>query len=111
MHETNKKFRSVPAGVAECRITSLGHMECIKLKIKKFLVYQQGLQGVEMSCLRHMEGITLNKNFLVYHQGMQGAKFRLLGHMECIRLKQKIRYCTSTGCRVQNSVPWDIWNA
>ena len=31
--------------------------------------------------------------------------------MASIRLKQKISWCTSKGHKVQNSGPWDAWQA
>ena len=46
LHQTKKKF----------------------LDKKKFLVYQQGLQGAEFMSLGHMECIRRKKNFLVHQQ-------------------------------------------
>ena len=71
-------------------------------KNKKFLVYQQGLPGVELSCLRHTEGITL-KNFFRVPAGDASAEFRSLGHMERIRLKITNSWCTprDAGCMIQ----------
>ena len=40
---------------------------------------------------------------------IRAAEFRTLGPVASIRPKQKRPWCTSRGCRVQNSGPWDPW--
>ena len=59
----------------------------------------------------HGQHQTKKKNFQLYQQGPQGGKFRSLGHMASIRLKKKNSWCTSRGRQVENSSPWDAWQA
>ena len=46
---------------------------------------------------------------MIHSKQHRGAEFRTLGPVASIRLKQKIPWCTSRGCRVQNSGPWVPW--
>ena len=61
---------------------------------------------------------------LVYQQGLQGAGFRTLGPVASPGVPagavgRRIQdpgtrdrhWCTSRGCRVQDSGPWDPWQA
>ena len=57
MHQTKKKISWYASRVAGCRIQDLGTYGIHQTKNTKFLVYRQGLQGVEFRPLEHMECI------------------------------------------------------
>ena len=52
-------FPGIPAGVAGCKIQDPGTYGMHQTKNEKFLIYQQGLQGAEFRSLGHMECIRL----------------------------------------------------